>query len=289
MIQRKTLFLGIFLFFALHSLYSIPLIEQFKQAGYVEICNQNHRAQDFDSLYVHFDELIAFLQKNPVWAQKLYNAKERFIRSKDRKFYSTDFFGFYDESEKEERSQISFYYSTRFHAFVSSHYPEFNEIPEIVCFFEACLAIEKPYEQLFSKAAADLGLEMIFSSEYNAPPILFKVVKYLASYTPTKPHYDGTVLTLLLDSTDNQSLLLSPYKSSFTVDDFSSPRREFLRWHAQNSILMIPGALLAEFSIYPTPHIVIKSGKTRYATVAFAMRPNYVSQKIELSALPNFR
>ncbi len=53
-----------------------------------------------------FDELIGFLQTNPVWAQKLYSAKERFIRSKDRNYYSTDFFGFYDESEKQGRSQF---------------------------------------------------------------------------------------------------------------------------------------------------------------------------------------
>src|SRR5581483_7735567 len=72
---RKTFLLLIF------ALQSFPdLAEQFKQAGYVEICEQMHTAATFDSLYVQFDELIEFLQKNPVWAQKLYSAKERFIR-----------------------------------------------------------------------------------------------------------------------------------------------------------------------------------------------------------------
>lgn len=287
MMVRKIFFLWSFLLFALQSLCAIPLAEQFKQRGYVEICNKKHGAATFDSLYVHFDELIEFLQANPVWAQKLYSAKERFIRSKDRNYYSTDFFGFYDESEREGRSQISFYYSTHFHEFICSHYPEFTKILEIINFFEACLEIQRTYGNLFNEAAAELHLETIFSSKYGHPPILVKVIKYFPSYIATKPHYDGTAFSLFLDSTDNQSLLLSPYKSSFTVDDFSSPLREFSRGHNQNSMLLIPGVLLTAFSIYPTPHIVAQSGKVRYATIAFAMRPNYTPQKIEFSSLPN--
>lgn len=275
MIFRKTFFL----LFALQSLYSIPLAEQFNRAGYVEICDQRQGAATFDSLYKNFDELIEFLQKNPIWSQKLHIAKERFIRSKDRNYYSTDFFGLYDESK---RGQISFYYSTHFHAFICLRYPEFNQVPEIIRFFEACLEVQNPYEDLFDNAAAELGLETIFSSEYGRVPILFKVIKYLPSYIPTRPHYDGTAFSLFLDSTDNQSLLLSPYKSSFTIADFSSCRRN------RNSMLLIPGVLLTEFSIYPTPHIVTQSGKTRYATIAFAMRPNYILQKTAHTPLPEF-
>lgn len=288
MIIRKTFFLLIFSLFAFQLLCATPLSEQFKKTGYIEICNK-HAAATFNSLYAYFDDLIEFLQTNPVWAQKLYIAKERFIRSKERNYYSTDFFGFYDESERKERSQIAFYYSIHFHEFICSHYPEFNQISEIIDFFEACLEIQKPYENLFNEAAKELGLETIFSSKHDHPPILFKVIKYLPSYAPKRPHYDGTALSLFLDSTDNQSLLLSPYKSSFTIDDFSSPLREFSQADNRNSILLIPGVLLTEFSIYPTPHIVAQSGKIRYATVAFAMRPNYTPQKIEFSLLPNFK
>jgi hypothetical protein len=283
MIVQKAFFLWISLFFASQLLCTIHLAEQFKQAGYVEICNKKHGTVTFDSLYACFDELIEFLQKNPVWAQKLYSAKERFIRSKDRNYYCTDFFGFYDESEREGRSQISFYYSIHLHEFICSRYPEFNKVPEIIRFFETCLEIQKPCGDLFNEAAVELGLETIFSCKYGHPPILFKVVKYFPSYVATKPHYDGTAFSLFLDSTDNQSLFLSPYKSSFTVDDFFSPPRN------KNSILLIPGALLTEFSINPTPHIVAQSGETRYATIAFAMRPHYILGKNELFPLPNFK
>lgn len=286
MIVRKALVLWILLLFSFQSIGAVPLEEQFKLTGYFEICDKNYGTATFDSLYAYFDELIEFLQKNPVWAKKLYTAKERFIRSKDRNFYSTDFFGFYDESER--RNQISFYYSPHFHEFICSQHPEFKQIPEISRFFEACFEIQKPYEKLFSEAAAELGLETIFSSRYGSPPILFKVIKYLPSYTAAKPHYDGSAFSLFLDSTDNQSLLLSPYKSAFTVDDFSSPPRKFSRLHDQNSILLIPGVLLAEFFIYPTPHIVAQSGKIRHATVAFAMRPDHTPKKIEFSFLPTF-
>jgi len=279
MIIKKTFFLLIFPLFAFQSLCATPLAEQFKRTGYLEICDKQHEIAAYDSLYASFDDLIEFLQTNPVWVQKLYTAKERFIRSSDRNYYSTNFFGFCDESKKEGRNQISFYYSSYFHKFICSYYPELHQISEISLFFEACLEIQKPYGNIFSEAAAELGLETIFSSKYIHPPILFKVIKYLPSYTAIKPHYDGTAFSLFLDSTDNQSLLLSPYKSSFTVDDFSSPPREFLRLHNQSSILLIPGTLLTEFSIYPTPHIVTQSGKIRYATVAFAMRPNYIPQK----------
>lgn len=288
MIIRKTLFPWIFLLFAFQSLCAIPLTEQFKQTGYLEICNQKHGTVTFDSLYTDFDELIEFLQTNPIWAQKLYSAKERFIRSKDRAYYSTDFFGFYDESTREGRSQISFYYSIHFHEFICSHYPEFNQVSEIIHFFEACREIQKPYEALFDDIANELGLETLFSSKYGHPPILFKVIKYFPNYIATKPHYDGTAFSLFLDSTDNQSLLLSSYKSSLTVNDFVSPPREFSRNYHQNSILLIPGVLLTEFSISPTPHIVTQNGKIRYATIAFAMRPHYVSEKTELFPLPNF-
>ncbi len=287
MLIQKIFFLSIFLF-AIESLSSIPLAERLQQAGYVEMCNKKQGAETFDSLYVSFNEFIEFLQTNPVWAQKLYSAKERFIRSKDRNYYSTDSFGFYDESEREERRQISFYYSTHFHEFICSHYKEFNQVPDIIRFFEACHEVQKSHGDLFDETAAELGLATIFCSEYEHPPILLKVIKYLPSYIATRPHYDGAVFTLFLDSTDNQAFLLSPYKSSLTVNDFSSPLREFAREHNQNSILLIPGALLTEFSIYPTPHIVVQSGKIRYATIAFAMRPSYTPQKIGYSPLPSF-
>ncbi len=279
--------LWIFLAFASQPLYGISLEEQFKQKGYVEICNKRHGAATFDALYTYFDELIEFLQADPIWAQKLYSAKERFIRSSNRNYYSSDFFGFYDESKRAERRQISFYYSIHFHEFMYSHYPEFTQVLQITKFFDGCLEIHKTYGDVFSQAALELGLEAIFSWKYAGPPILVKVVKYLASYTAAKPHYDGTLFSLFLDSTDNQSLLLSPYKSIFTVDDFSSPLREFNRESDQSSLLLIPGALLTEFSIYPTPHIVIQSSKVRYATIAFAMRSHHTPQKIEVSPLPS--
>jgi hypothetical protein len=277
------------LLFAFQTLNATPFAEQFKRVGYVEICDTKHGIATFDSLYASFDELIELFQTQPVWAQKLYSAKERFIRSKDRNSYSTDFFGLYNESEREGRSQISFYYSIHFHAFIYSRYPEFNQAPEIIRFFDACLELQKSYGNLFDEVAAELGIETIFTSQAGHPSILLKVVKYLPSYIATRPHYDGTMFSLFLDSTDNQSLLLSPYKSSFTVDDFSSPLRGFPRWYNQNSILLIPGVLLTEFSIYPTPHIVAQSGKVRYATIAFAMRPNCPPQKIEHPPLPNFK
>ncbi|WP_041017193.1 hypothetical protein [Criblamydia sequanensis] len=284
--MSKTLFLLSFLVF--QSLSANPLAEQFKQLGYSEICNKEQGSETFDSLYAHFDEFIAFLQKNPSWAKKLYIAKERFIRSKERNYYSTDFFGFYDESEKEGRKQIAFYYSTHFHEFVCSRYKEFNEVPEITLFLDTCRNIQNPFGTLFQQAASEIGLETIFSSEYGEPPVLFKVIKYLPSYNVLRPHYDGTVFSFFLDSTDNQSLLLSPYKSLFTVDDFFSPIRVFPRETKKSSILIIPGTFLAEFSIFPTPHIVTKSGQTRYAAIAFAMRPNYTAQKNEFSLLPAF-
>lgn len=272
---RKTLFLWIFPLLAFQS----PLSEQFKKTGYVEICNEEQGRATFDSLYASFDLFIDFVQANPVWKQKLYIAKERFIRSKERNYYSTDFFGLYDESERIGRSQISFYYSTHFHEFICAQYPDFNQIPEIMGFFGACLEVQKPCRDLFGQATAGLGLETIF-----CPSTLLKVMKYLPSYAASRPHYDGSVFSLFLNSTDNRSLLLSPYKSSFAVDDFSSPIREF----DQNSMLLIPGALLTEFSIYPTPHIVIQSGKIRYSTIAFAMRHDYIPQKTKYSPLPCF-
>ncbi len=289
MIIQKTISIFIFFVCALQSLYAMDLAEQFKRVGYVEICDREYEATTFDTLYLYFDELIEFLQTNPAWVQKLYSAKERFIRSKDRNYYSTDVFGFYDESKKEERNQISFYYSARFHEFICSRYPEFNNIPEIIRFFQACYQIQKPCGNLCHEAAGQLGLDTIFSCEHDQPPVLLKVVKYLPSYVATKPHYDGSVFSLFLDSTDNASLLLSPYKSLLTVDDFYFPTRQFSRLHQQKSILLIPGTLLTEFAIDPVPHIVISSGKVRYAPIAFAMRPDYSAQKYEHAPLPYFK
>lgn len=281
---RKNLLIVLFSLYPFLGATSIK--EEFQRVGYVEIYGTKHNAEAFDVLYSSFDELIAFLQKNPHWAHKLDNAKERFIRSKERDFYSTEFIGFYDESERNGRHQISFYYATHFHDYLCSHFPEFNHVPEIICFFEACFLIQESFENLLNNAAAALDIEKIFFSKEGESPILFKVVKYLPSYTAARPHYDGTVLSLFLDSTDNQSLLLSPYKTSLAKDDFVSPQREFSRGH---SFLLIPGTLLSEFSIYPTPHIVKQSGKIRYAAIAFAMRPYYTPQKITFASLPNIR
>jgi hypothetical protein len=283
------LFSLLILLFTFQSLDASSLAEQFKKTGYVEICDETHTEATFDTLYAHFDKLIDFLQTYPIWRQKLYSAKERFIRSKQRNSYCTDFFGFYDESEREDRRQINFYYSPHFHEFICSHYPEFNQALEIIRFFEFCYTIQNSYEKLFNDAAVDLGLKPILSSNSEQPAILFKVIKYFPSYTAIRPHYDGTLFSLFLHSTDNQSLLLSPYKSSFTLDDFSFPKRVFTKEHNQNSILLIPGALLTEFSIYPTPHIVISSGKVRYATIAFALKACDSPKKVMLSPLPSFR
>ncbi len=248
-----------------------------------------HGTATFDSLYARFDVFIEFLQTHPTWNNKLYQTKERFIRSKEKKLYSTDVFGFFDESEIKERSQISFYYSIHFHEYIRTHYPEFNLIPQISDFFDACYEIQQPYGRLLEEVAAELGLETIFSSQYGHPPILLKVIKYFPSYIATRAHYDGSAFSLFLDSTDNQSLFLSPYKSSFTIDDFSPPSRVFSRGLNQSSILLIPGVFLTEFSLYPTPHIVVQSGQMRYATIAFAMRPNHISPKIQFSPLPDFK
>jgi hypothetical protein len=270
-------------------MYATSLKEQFSHVGYLEMCGSDHGTVTYDMLYECFDEIITFLQKNPAWAKKLYIAKERFIRSENRNYYSTDFFGLYDESEREGRNQIFFYYSVHFQDFIFSHYPEFKQIPQIIRFFEVCREIQQSSRNVFSEAAVELGIENIFFSKYGYPPILLKIVKYLPSYSVSQPHYDGTAFSLFLDSTDNQSLLLSPYKFACTVDDFSCPLRKFPRLHNQNSMLLIPGILLTEFSIYPTPHIVEQSGKIRYAAIAFAMRPHYTYQKNSFSPLPHFK
>lgn len=283
------IFLYIFFLCIFQPISGTSLAEQFKQVGYKEFCDVYHGAATYEKLYTHFDELIEFFQANSVWAQKLYNAKERFIRSQDKQYYSTDFFGFYDESNRIGRDQIAFYYSVHFHEFICSCYPEFNKVPEFIDFLQACFEIQKSYFDLFNQAAIDLGIENIFSSKYGQPPILFKVVKYFPSYAPARPHYDGTVFSLFLDSTDNQSLLFSAYKSCLRVEDFLAPVRKFSRLENGNSILLIPGTQLSDFSLDPTPHIVVGSGKNRYAAIAFAMRPSYIPLKNEFSLLPNFK
>lgn len=285
---RKSFFVWFFFSIASQDLSAASLAQAFEQVGYAELCDTENGAATFEALYALFDEFIAFLQANPAWAQKLYSAKERFIRSKERCYYGTDFFGFYDESAREGRSQIAFYYAPHFHAFLCALYPQIKQIPEITRFLERCFEIQEQCVALFEQAATALDVGTIFSGQAG-PPILFKVIKYLPAYHVEKPHYDGTAFSLFLDSTDNQSLLLAPYKASFTTEDFSAPARRFSRERDQNSILLIPGTLLKEFSVYPTPHIVVQSGKTRYATIAFAMRPDCVLQKDDFPSLPNFK
>lgn len=288
MIIKKFVFL-LFLLSTYQPIDGISLAEQFQQFGYLEIFDENHNIETFEYLYKKFDNFIEFVQKNPAYAQKLYVAKERFIRSADKNYYATNFFGFYDESKIYGRHQISFYYSIHFHKFICDFCQEFNQIPEFVDFFQICLQVQQPCANLSNQAAIALNLEDLFSSKHGKPPILFKVVKYLPSYIPIKPHYDGAALTLLLDSTDDGSFFLSPYKSFLKIEDFYSPSRTFSYARNQKSILLIPGTHITEFLIYPTPHIVTQSGKTRYAAVAFAMRPHYASQKNDFSPLPNFK
>lgn len=283
MIIFKKLFFVFFLC-TVPSLCAMSLADQFTQAGYSELHDPYHEDSAFDLLYRYFDEMITFIQKNPIWAKRLSVARERFIRSKNKDYYSTDFFGLYDESKRQGRSQIAFYYSVHFHEFLYSYYPLFQDVPVFNNFFEQCREIQQPYGTVFNQAAAELGVPTIFDSDYGHPPILLKVVKYFTAYTPIKPHYDGTVFSLFLHSTDNESLLLSAYKSSFTVADFKTPLRTL-----QRSIVLIPGTLLTEFSVYPTPHIVMQKGCTRYSTIAFAMRPHYVQQKDIFTFLPVFK
>lgn len=294
MIIRKNIFIWIVIVATVYSWYTQPCAQAFKQDGYVELCDQTHTAETFDDLYACFDELVDFLQANLAWVQKLYIAKERFIRSKDRNYYSTNFFGLYDESKITGRNQISFYYATHFHDFLFSFFPEFKQVPEFVKFFQMCYSIQQSYQAVYQQVAIDLGIEKIFSASSCCPAILFKVVKYLPAYAANRPHYDGSAFSLFLDSTDDQSLLLAVYESDLAVADFFVPARKFARSNYQKSMLVIPGTLLTDFLIYPTPHIVLHSGKVRYATIAFAMRPlemkrHGVSAVNIFKELPSFR
>lgn len=273
----------VLVFLVVHSLPAQPLLEQFEQTGYVEITDTSQIEADFDSLYARFDKLIALVQSQPVWAQKLFMAKERFIRSKNRAIYSTDFFGLYDESAIASRSQIAFYYSVHFHEYLRTQYPQLINVTEIGRFLDACQELQKPCSPIFTEAATDLGIASIFAANDSQAPVLFKVIKYLPAHNASMPHYDGSAFSLFCHSTDNESLLLSPYKASFSSDDFTAVER-----NASNSQLLIPGALLTEFNLFPTPHIVVGSGKVRYAAIAFAMRSSYKSEKFPFTALPNF-
>ncbi len=158
-----------------------------------------------------------------------------------------------------------------------------HQIPQINDFLELCREIQKSFSALFNHVAHELNIQKLFENEQ--PLILIKVIKYLDSYKITRPHYDGSAFTFFLDSTDNQSLFVSTYKSAYTIDDFSSPIRQFHRSEQSNSIILIPGIFLTEFGISPTPHVVLPSGSTRYATVAFAMPQNYSYKPLSFSPL----
>ncbi len=279
---KKIVWLYLFIAPARASADPLTLAEQLNKTGYAPITNHHHDSCAFDSLYDCFDELIEFLHAHPAHAHKLYSAKERFIRSKQKDFYATDFFGFYDESGLGIKDQIAFYYAIHFHEFLINHYPEFTQVPEISRFLDACHEMHQTCSEIFLQAAHQLGLESLFSSAYAQPPIIIKVIKYLPSYTARKPHYDGTALSLFMHSTDDASLLLCAYDRSSSYDYFFSPPR------ADRAMILIPGALLTEFSISPTPHVVINSGNTRYSTVAFAMRPYYTGTTSPLKPLPTF-
>jgi hypothetical protein len=66
MLIPKSVFLFVMLLWTYQICCAISLAEQFKQVGYVEMCDTQHGAATYDSLYASFDTLIAFLQTNPV-------------------------------------------------------------------------------------------------------------------------------------------------------------------------------------------------------------------------------
>lgn len=284
MLKIKNLLLSIVVIFAFHSTCNASKLEQLQQMGYLQINDEQHNNLFFESLYASFDDFITFVQANTDWYTKIYCAKERFIRSKIQKYYATNFFGLYDESQNTTRNQISFYYSTHFHEFICMQYPNHKQIPQINNFLNACLKIKNTYNDTFNAVIDELKLKNILSVKDNQPPILLKIIKYLPGYLATKPHYDGSALSFFINSSDNQRLLLSPYKNLFNVTDFFSPDRKF----KPNSIVLIPGTLLTEFCINPTPHIVLSGKSNRYAIIAFIMRPNYEFKKRDFTILPNF-
>ncbi len=271
-----------------HLVCEISLLQECKQVGYVEICDTLHTNATFTTLYASFEHCIQFLQAHPVWVQKLYIAKEAFLRSKYKNYYATDIFGWYDESHVQGRRQIAFYYSVHFHQFVIAHCPELRTIPAIIDFFSLCYALQQSYEELSMFVAHGLGIQDLFACTDGKPPLLLKLVTYLPSYYPTRPHYDGSAFTLLCDSTDHQSLLVASYQPALTANDFFVPRKTLLQSCDSSSIIVIPGSFITDFSIYPTPHVVQHSGVTRYATIIFAMRPYYTPEKKEFCALPIF-
>lgn len=267
---------------------SSTIQEDFAKHGYTLQENPCDSNATFERLYAAFDELISFLQTNAPSRHALYRAKEQFIRSREKEIYSTDFFGFYDESSTPQRGQVAFYYSLHFHKFIQCRYPTLYQAAPICHFMELCFQMQQPLGDFFHKVAHLLDEPKLFSPCLS-PPILFKLVKYLSSYTAKMPHYDGTAFSLFLHSTDPTALRLSPYRTSFSIEDFTSPYTQEETKSDISTVVLIPGSLLTEFSIYPTPHIVLQNGTTRYATIAFAMRPYHTSRKIPFSTLPLFK
>lgn len=276
------------LILSIFSLEASQLLPGLQQRGYVEICNETHGAESFDNLYLAFDAFIKFVDTHSEARKKLAAAKSQFWDTDIGKFYGTPFVGYADESKLTHRKLYYFYYSSDFHNFLLTRYSKIMQgSPEILQFLDLCRAITNSSIEMFGNAIEELAIDPLFSSTENRLPVLLKVVKYLPA-SCTVAHFDASALTLMLDSTDLDSLVFSPYMETIASSDFFAPSRQYSRSVQSSSCLLISGKFLTakDIPINPTPHAALRKDTIRHAAIAFALIPYYQSGRLDLPLLP---
>jgi hypothetical protein len=263
--------------------YADQIVDSFEKQGYYELLNENMGSSSFDLLYEEYDYYIEQENKNPTWSGVMASLNKEYSKILAPQIHSSPLIGY--RSEHCTPGLVSFYYSEDYHKFLLKH-PRYKEIgsEKLEAFLNHLHLIwenlHHQMEQIINDLENSYPIKKVLYNKDNKLLFQVKVLRYIPSKpVPIRGHFDFTGLTFLVDNNEGnkESLLLSPFRDSFSVSDFLPPNRYIPRQATSSSILLIPGAFLkyCKLPINPTAHLILKSPHVRYSIVAFALLPKH--------------
>jgi len=216
----------------------------------------------------------------------------------NRRFYSGAPVGARDRRMRSDKAEKTYFQYTReFGHFLRGHSQSvMDRSVALEAFCTALDALILDSERIF-RAAIDMlieGGDTVLNEHFPQSaslPILIKFIAYHpAERWATTPHYDKSVLTLVLnaDDIDEDSFRIGPNALGSSLENLDAPSRSKQSCFERSNGVLFPGLFanpLGLKNIPPSPHGVLpfEKPRLRHSAIAFLMAPGVTSENMTTS------
>jgi hypothetical protein len=259
------------------------IVAAIRSTGYYEFSNRHLSKEFYADIYASFESFLQEIDENPLLYDLLKKAETDFVMREEFNYLGKSPVGLIGSDKSGKKDKIYYHFSKELLEFFKSSFPEILE--NRICFdlfskLSEVSAISNRYFKEYIEQLKDVFPTLPAVMLKNGDlPIIIKVIRYEVNLKYVgSPHYDYSGLTLMLDNSDVgvESLVLTPYSENLNWDEFHRPLRTASG--GLSSTLLIPGLglYLSGIDLMPSPHVVLKRKKIRYALLAFGMVPDLV-------------